>query len=299
MITPARPATSHVQHLISRRDVLKGTALAALGLPWLGTLTAQAAALPSLPDRTHGIKLGIATYSFSTLTVEQIIPIVSQMGVKSVALFRAHAPWGTGTVEECRTAVKKFADAGIAVTSTGVVQLKNDEAVVRKAFENVRGAGLNKMCGQPTPDAFPLVEKFVKEFDVRVAIHNHGPTDLYPQAADAMKAIQQYDARIGLCVDVGHGWLADEDPVATIRQCRDRIFEVHLKDTIGPKDGKSVDAGPVVVGRGLLDLKAIMKALVDIKFAYEAEFEYEEKVADKVAGVAQSLGYVRGLLAAM
>ena len=285
---------------ITRRTALKTAAVAALAYPFLRPFSALAAdASMTPPNRTHGIKLGLATYSLNTLTVDQIIPIVRQFDLKTVSLFRLHAPWGTGTVEECRTAVQKFADAGITVTSTGVVNLPNEEPVVRKAFENIRGAGLKKFCGRPTPEALPLVEKFVKEYDLTVAIHNHGPTDLYPTAADVMKAIKPYDRRIGVCVDVGHGWLADEDPAAAIRASADRLYEVHLKDTRGPKDGKSTDAGPVIVGRGLLDFKAIMAALVQVKFAHEAEFEYEEAVPNKVPGIAESLGYVRGLLAAM
>ncbi len=290
---------SHSTRLLSRRAALKGAALAALGYPLLRPLSLLAAAPASLPDRTHGIKLGLASYTLSTLSVDQVIAVTSQLELKTVALFRLHAPWATGTVEECRTVVKKFADAGITVTSTGVVELPNEEAAVRKAFENIRGAGLKKFCGRPTVESLPLVEKFVKEYDVVVAIHNHGPTDRYPKSADALKAILPYDKRIGLCVDVGHGWLADEDPAETIRMAKDRVYEVHLKDTRGPKDGKFSDSGPVIVGRGLLDFKAIMAALVEIKFAHEAEFEYEEPVPNKVPGLAESVGYVRGLLAAM
>jgi inosose dehydratase len=283
----------------SRRDALKGAALAAIGFPLLRPLSMFAAAPISLPDRTRGIKLGLASYTLNTLTVDQVIAVASQLELKTVSLFRLHCPWGTGTVEECRAVVKKFADAGITVTSTGVVELPNEETVVRKAFDNIKGAGMKKFVGRPTIESLPLVEKFVKEYDLTVAIHNHGPTDRYPKAADAYKAIQPYDKRIGLCVDVGHGWLADEDPAATIRLARDRIYEVHLKDTRGPKDGKSSDAGPVIVGRGLVDIKAVLAALVEIKFAHEVEFEYEEPVPNKVPGLAESVGYTRGLLAAL
>jgi sugar phosphate isomerase/epimerase len=289
----------HPTHSFSRRTALKGAALAAIGYPLLRPLSALAAAPVSVSGRTRGIKLGLASYTLNTLSVDQVIAVVRQLELKTVSLFRLHAPWGTGTVEECRAVVQKFAAEGITVTSTGVVELPNDEAVVRKAFDNVSGAGLRKFVGRPTLESLPLVEKFVREYDVIVAIHNHGPTDRYPKSIDAYNAILPFDRRIGLCVDVGHGWLADEDPAATILAARDRIYEVHLKDTRGPKDGKFSDAGPVIVGRGLLDFKAIMAALVEIKFAHEVEFEYEEPVPNKVPGLAESVGYIRGLLAAM
>jgi len=284
----------------TRRDALKGAAVAVLGLPWLRPASASAAEPAPPSDRTHGVRLGIASYSLASLTVEQVIPIVLQLEIKTVSLFKNHAPWSTGTPEQCRAAVQKFTDAGIAVTSTGVVDLPNDEAAVRKAFENVRGAGLKKFCGRPALDAFPLVDRCVKEYDLRVAIHNHGPADLYPSPYDATKAAQAFDPRIGLCIDVGHCWLGGVDPVAAVRDCHERLYEVHLKDSLGPRGGGKIsDPHPVVVGRGVLDIRGILGALIDVKFAGETEFEFEQKVKDRVPGLAESVGFVRGMLAAM
>lgn len=259
----------------------------------------MSAALPALTRRAHGIRLGIASYSFATLTVDQVIPIVNELEIGTVSLFSAHAPWATGTVEACRVAVRKFADAGIEVTSTGVIDLPNDEAVVRKAFDNVRGAGLSKMAGRPAPSAFPLVEKFVRETDVRVAVHNHGPGDLYPTVADAIKAIRPYDPRIGLCIDVGHSWQAGENPAAALRAFPERLYEVHLWDTKAPNDGTTKRTEQVVVGEGIVDLKAVLDALIDIGYSQQAELEYQEKTRDKVLCVAESVGYLRGMLAAV
>jgi sugar phosphate isomerase/epimerase len=283
---------------LTRRQLLTRSA-AALGATLLRPASALAAEAMTPPDRTHGIKLGLATYSLNTLPLDQVITVAKALGFQTVGLFRAHAPFATGTLEECKAAVQKCTDAGLKPTSTGVVNITLDEAAARKAFENLKGCGMTKFCGRPTPDALPLAEKLCKEYDLKCAIHNHGPTDLYPQGQDVLKAVKSLDHRIGLCLDVGHGWLADENPAATIRSAGDRLFELHLKDTKGPKDGKSVDAGPVAVGRGLLDFKGIMAALVQVKFAGEASFEYEEKRPDKVAGIAESVGYIRGLLAAM
>jgi inosose dehydratase len=283
----------------TRRDALKGAAVAALGLPWLRPASATAAEPAPRADRTRGVRLGIASYSLSSLTVEQVIPVVLQLEIKTVSLFHTHAPWSTGTPEECQAAVRKFADAGIAVTSTGVVDLPNDEAVVRKAFGNVRAAGLRKFCGRPALDAYPLVERCVREFDLRVAIHNHGPGDLYPSPYDAMKAARAYDPRIGLCIDVGHCWLGGVDPAAAIRDCHERLFEVHLKDSLRPAGGgKTSDTHPAVVGHGSMDIRGILGALIDVGYAGETEFEFEQKVKDRVPGLAESVGYVRGMLAA-
>ncbi len=216
-----------------------------------------------------------------------------------MSLHSAHAPWATGTVEACREVVTKFADAGIRVTSTGVIDLPNDEAIVRKAFENVRGAGLSKMAGRPAPAALPLVEKFVRETDVRVAVHNHGTGDLYPTASAAMKIIQPYDSRIGLCIDVGHGWQAGENPAAAIRACSERLYEVHLWDTRVPNDGTAPNPVPVPMGEGIVNIREIVESLIAIKYSHQAELEYLERVKDKVWGVVESIGYLRGMLATL
>ncbi|HUB66353.1 MAG TPA: sugar phosphate isomerase/epimerase, partial [Candidatus Methylacidiphilales bacterium] len=133
-------------------------------------------------------------------------------------------------------------------------------------------------------------------YDIKIAIHNHGPTDLYPTGEDAWKAVQPYDKRIGLCIDVGHAWRAGGDPVSEIHGCSERLYQVHLKDTRGPKGTGTKDPSPVIVGHGDLDIKGILAALVQIQYPYRCDFEYEEKVDDQLPGLAESVGYVRGVL---
>lgn len=282
----------------TRRTLLQGSA-AALGATLLRPVSALAANAMTPPDRTHGIKLGLSSYSLNSLPLDQFIPVAKALGFQHVTAFRAHVPFATGNLADCKAAMQKLTDAGLKVTSTGVINITTDEAAARKAFDNLKGCGMQKFCGRPAHEALSLTEKLCREYDLVCAIHNHGPTDLYPTGPDVLKAVRSLDRRVGLCLDVGHGWLADENPADTIHQAGARLFELHLKDTKGPKDGKSTDAGPVAVGRGLLDIKGIMAALVQVKFTGEASFEYEEQRPDKVAGVAESLGYVRGVLAAL
>jgi sugar phosphate isomerase/epimerase len=279
---------------MGRRSALKMAGLSAIGLSLLN--------IPALAEeaaRPRELTLGVASYSLNKLTVAGVIALLKQLQIDRVSLYKTHCPWTTGTPETCREIVRKFSDAGISVTSTGVIDLTKDEAANRVAFANVRAAGLPMLCGRPALDALPLVEKLVKEYDIKVAIHNHGPGDLFPTGEDAWKVIQNYDKRIGLCLDVGHAFRAGGDPVTNIHKCHERLYEVHLKDTKGPKGGNTKDPGPVVVGRGTMGIKAILSALLEVNYSGSVEFEYEEKTDDKIPGLAESIGYVRGMLSAL
>jgi inosose dehydratase len=142
------------------------------------------------------------------------------------------------------------------------------------------------------------VDKLVKEYDLKLAIHNHGPTQELATGMDVWKAVQAYDRRIGLCLDVGHGFRAGENPAATIRQCSERLYEVHLRDTM-VTGGALKDPQPAIIGHGLLDFRSIIAALLEVKYPFQAEFEYEKKEDNRLPGLAESVGCVRGLLAGM
>jgi inosose dehydratase len=289
----------------TRREILKSAAVSALAVPFLGTSIARAAEStapapkPALPPASSPLHLGLATYSLAKLPVEGVIEALKQIDITGVSLYKSHAPWADGTPAECRAIVSKFKDEGITVTSTGMIELPNDEAIIRKAFDNVRGAGLNQCCGWvKNTESLPLVDKLVKEYDLKIAIHNHGPTEALATGMDVWKAVQPYDVRIGLCLDVGHGFRAGENAADTIRQCRQRIYQVHIRDTKAT-DGGMKDPEPVVVGRGLLDFRAIVSALLEIKYPFQAEFEYEKKEENRLPGLSESVGYIRGLVRAL
>jgi sugar phosphate isomerase/epimerase len=147
-------------------------------------------------------------------------------------------------------------------------------------------------------DAYPLVEKFVKEFDIKLAVHNHGPEDkVYPSPFDAWKAVRPYDERIGLCIDVGHAARAGADPAAAIHQCHTRLYDVHFKDSLA--DAGAVKDLPTEVGRGKLDIKGILAALIEVKYQHVVAFEYEKRSDNPVPGLAESINQVRKLLAEM
>ncbi|MEO7413311.1 MAG: sugar phosphate isomerase/epimerase [Opitutaceae bacterium] len=291
--------------LLSRRGALKRAALSVLALPLLNAPAALRAAVatsaapsPANRDRTRGIKLGVASISLQSLPIEAVASALKQLEIGYVSIFRTHAAFEKGTPEECRAAAAAFRAAGIAVATTSVVNLLNDEALLRKAFENVKAAGLSLMTCRPVPAAMPLIERFVKEYDIRLAIHNHGPEDKdFPGPDETLKLIQPYDARIGLCLDVGHAMRAKADVPAAVRRCAARLYDVHLKDSLSLPG--SVTDIPTEVGRGQMDIRGILAALVDIKYSGVVAFEYERVGVNPLIGLSESVGYVRGVLASL
>ncbi len=153
------------------------------------------------------------------------------------------------------------------------------------------------MVCKPEPVALPLVSRLAKEYDLKLAIHNHGPEDkTYPSADDVWKAIQPLDARVGLCFDVGHARRAGDDPVEVIRKYAPRLHDLHLKDTTAQRE--DLDFGGIEAGAGRLDLPGILRALLDIRYAGVVTYEFDKVVANPVPGLAESFGYVRGRLKA-
>jgi inosose dehydratase len=292
--------------LVTRREAIAKAALAGMLLPMLGATRALSAgsgepAVPG-PDAGQRLTLGLAGYSLRKLPTDAAIAALVEMQIKSVSVFRVHVPILLGTPDECRAAAQKFRDAGIAIASTGVVTLVNSEASMRRAFECGRAAGLTTMAASyaepPGRDALLLTERFVREYDIRLAFHNHGPEDrIFPSPYDVWDAVQPYDPRMGLCIDVGHSYRAGVDPVEAILKCRARLYDVHLKDTlVGAGVKKDI---PVGLGFGRLDTRPILAALVEINFPYQAGLEYEVETPDPIPGIAQSYGYMRGVLATL
>lgn len=295
----------------TRREALKTAALGALAVPVLGAVARGAekkqaapppAALPSytsFPDgRENGLRLGIASYSLRNLPLDEAIATVKVMRISNIALFRLHCNWETAPVAECRAVGEKLKAAGLKLTGSGVINLPNDEAKCRSAFENVRAAGMATMICKPEIAALPLVAKLAKEFDQKLAIHNHGPEDkVYPTPGVAFEAIKSLDARIGLCIDVGHAVRGGEDAVSAIRKYAARVYDVHMKDSVAvPGAMKDI---PIEVGAGRLDIRGVLRALLDIKYNGVVAFEYEKVAGNPVTGLAESIGYVRGVLAAL
>ena len=220
----------------------------------------QTSGLADLPWR--GLKVGLASYSFSKLPLEATIKGIRRLGVNYVSIKDAHLPMKS-TPAERRAVVQKFQDAGITPLSCGVIGLSGDKSQLRNTFDYARDAGIRTIVCKPTRECLPVLNDLVKEYGLKLAIHNHGPEDkVWPSPLDVWAAIQKYDERIGVCVDVGHTARCGVEPVEAIRTWPSRLYDVHFKD-LTSKDGKS---RPVEVGHGVLDVRGMLKALLDIGY---------------------------------
>lgn len=287
-------------NLFSRREIIKNGVLASAALPLMSNSVRAASFAPPVEaspngDPWHGLKVGVASYTLRKMPLDATIKAIQRVGLRYVSIKDFHMPMKT-TAEERRAVVQKFKDAGITPLSCGNVTMQNDEANIRAAFEYARDAGLPTIVCSPHPDSMPILDRMVKEFDIKLAIHNHGPEDKrFPSPYDAWKAAEKYDQRIGLCIDVGHTARAKVDPAEAIIKCRARLYDLHLKDINSTaSDGKTLE-----IGRGVLDIKPMLQALLKIKYSYLVSFEYEKDENDPLPGLSESVGYTKALLAGM
>jgi inosose dehydratase len=277
----------------SRRDFLKlaGLTTAAGSLP-LSELLANPAPLAS--KGSIPFDLGIASYTFRSFTFDQAIEMTKRLDIKKMTLKDMHLPMKS-TDEEIKAALGKMKNAGLELSSLGVIYMKTEDEV-HKAFAYAKKAGIKLMIGVPDAPLLELAEIKVKETDIALAIHNHGPTDQrYPSPESAYKLIEKMDKRMGLCIDVGHTQRLGVDPSDEIARFYDRLFDVHIKD-VSSADSKGTT---VEIGRGVIDATKLLRTLMKLKYSGTIHFEHEKDQKDPLPGVAESVGYVRGVLATL
>jgi inosose dehydratase len=217
--------------------------------------------------------------------------MTNRVGLKYFALKSFHLPMES-TKDEILAAAAKVRAGGLDLYGCSVVVLQNEKEV-SQAFEYAKTARMPMIIAQPAADLLNLLEQKVKEYDIKLVIHNHGPEDHnFPSPIETLAKIKSMDPRIGLCIDVGHVRRSGFDPSECIKKCADRLMDIHIKDL------KTIQLVSDVceVGRGKLDIPGILKTLMDIKFKGIVAFEYEKDLNDPLAGLAESVGYTRGVL---
>ena len=283
---------------LSRRQVIKSGVLAAIGSTFV---TSNSMAHPpgneeitAEHDAWQNFKVGVASYTFRKLSVDDTIKAMKRLDLHYISIKDFHLSLNSTTAER-KSVIQKFKDAGITPLSCGNITMQNDEKNIRNAFEYARDSGIPTIVCSPHPDSMAILDKMVKEFDIKLAIHNHGPEDKrFPSPYDAYKAVQNYDKRLGLCIDVGHTARAKVDPAESIIKCKDRLYDLHFKDiNTTEANGRTIEGG-----RGVLDLSSIVRALQKVKYSHLVSIEFEEWENDPLPSVAETAGYAKGLLAA-
>ena len=278
---------------LSRRNFLRSGALAGAALSVPVPLVGQGQA----PTTPSPVRLGLASYTFRNFTRAQMIGYMQQLNVNALNAkdVKDHLP--TDPAQEA-AAVSAYTAAAIKLHAAGAIYfLKDEDEDIRTKFEYCKQAGVSVIvAGDPTPASLPRVEKFVKLYDIRIAIHNHGPEDkLWQSPLDILKLIKNMDPRIGCCIDVGHTVRAGTDVVDAIHQVGPRLFNMHMKDLTDFRSKES----QVAVGRGKMPVRAIFEALVATRYRGFVDLEYEVHADDPMPGVTESFAYMRGVLAGM
>lgn len=261
---------------------------------------ASVAAIPSLGNATvmnstekasADFPLGFAGFSFLRFDLDKTIAMMKRLGVTNLSLKEFHLPLNSNqqAVDVVR---KKLSEGGINMYTVGVVYMRSKEAV-DQAFSYAQMCGVNMIVGVPNPELLEYTEEKVKATNIRMAIHNHGPEDkLYPSPKDVYDRIKGMDNRMGLCIDIGHTLRAGVLPEKAVVEYKDRLFDLHVKDvTAMQKDAKVIE-----IGRGAINIPAFVKALKKVNYSGVCSIEYEKDMNDPLAGMAESVGYLKGVL---
>ncbi len=283
-------------YTLTRRHALRMAALGVAGsLPSRAADSRWTTKQPS--DPFGGLHVGLTSFSTRELSLDDTIGLLTTLGIENIALKYFHLPLRSSPAE--RAAVRqKLADAGVRVLGCGVVGFKDDEADMRRKLDYVRDTGAAVVTVTIPEEAFALLDRVVKDYNVRVAIHTHGPEDQLDywrwDATRIMPMIEGLDHRIGVCVDVGHTFRLPLDPVKAIRVCGDRLYDVHLKD-LKEASRRRLD---VPLGRGVVDIRGVLRALQQMNYRHHVALEYEADPKAPQLGIAESFGFLRGVLGA-
>ena len=245
------------------------------------------------PETIETFKLGIAGYTFHKFDLDKTLETLKTTDVQYLCIKDFHLSF-SNTDDEIKAFHSKLAEYGVTGYGVGPIYMKTKEEVDR-AFDYAKRVGVKLIVGVPNYELLPYVSEKVAEYDMQYAIHLHGPDiELYPDADDVWENVKDLDPRMGMCLDIGHDRRNGKDPVADLEKYHSRVFDVHLKDVTGAtKLGYSVE-----VGRGILDIPGFVRMLRKVKYSGIVSLEHERDMDNPFMGIAESIGYFRGVVAA-
>ncbi|MDQ6871051.1 MAG: sugar phosphate isomerase/epimerase [Gemmatimonadota bacterium] len=284
-----------------RRSFLKlatlgvtGAALSQSGTPnRAGARTLDTVASPAAGN---GLKLGVASYSLRNFSRQQAIEMTKALGTPYINLKSMHLPYES-TAVEIAAARREIEGAGLQIVGGGMITFETDtDDGVRKYFDYAKAAGMPLIVGTSKPAVLRRIEKFVRQYDIKLAIHNHGPEDPdFPSPYDVLKAMKGMDPRMGLCMDIGHTVRTGTDPVRAAADAGLRLLDMHAKDLRDLRDKES----QCIVGEGRIPVPALFRQLERMKYSGYVNLEYEIEPDNPMPGMKQSFSYMRGVLAGL
>jgi inosose dehydratase len=276
----------------SRRNFIQQTALGIAGVVSMPIISKTTPSNTFKGKAASLFPVGIAGYTFAKFDLEKSIAMMKRVGIQNLSLKDFHLPLNSSD-EKIKSVMAQFADAGVNVYAVGVIYMKTQQAV-DEAFAYAKKVGVKLIVGVPNYDLLDYTEQKVKETDIRIAIHNHGPEDaLYPGPQQVYDRIKNRDQRMGLCLDIGHAARAGANLEKAIKDYKSRLYDLHIKDiTIAAKDGKAIE-----LGRGVIDFSALVKALKANNYKGMCSIEFEKDMTDPLPGIAESVGYFNGVMA--
>ncbi len=245
------------------------------------------------PETGEPFRLGMAGYTFVKFDLDKTLETLEQADVHYLCIKDFHLPFNS-TDQQISDFHAKLKSKGVTGYAVGPIYMKT-EAEVDRAFDYAKRVGVKLIVGVPNVELLPYVDKKVKEYDFHYAIHLHGPDiALFPDADDVWNHVKDLDPRIGMCLDVGHDTRNGKDPVADLKKYHTRVFDVHIKDVTGnTKQGYSVE-----IGRGIIDFPAFVRMLREVNYTGVCSLEHEKKMDNPFMGIAESIGYFRGIIEA-
>jgi Sugar phosphate isomerases/epimerases len=245
------------------------------------------------PETGEPFKIGMAGFSFVRFDLDQTLEVMEKLKVTYLCIKDFHLPFNS-TDEEIAAFHAKLAAKGVVGYAVGPIYMKTEQEV-DNAFEYARRVGVKTIVGVPNVELLPYVDQKVKEYGFNYAIHLHGPDiELFPDAEDVWNHTKDLDPRIGMCLDIGHDIRNGKDPVKDLKKYHSRVFDIHIKDVTGDtKLGYSVE-----IGRGIIDFPGFVKMLRKVGYTGVCSLEHEKNMQDPFLGIAESIGYFRGVIRA-
>ena len=250
------------------------------------------------PSRTveSPIRLGVASYSLRNFSRDYAIHAIRDIGTRFVNIKSFHQPYESGK-EQLEAGRRAFESAGLQIVGGGTITLdRTDDADIGFYFDYARVSGMPLMVIAPTRETLPRIERFVREYDIEVAVHNHGPEDEhFPGPQDVLPVIRDMDPRVGVCLDVGHTARTGIDVVEAAEMCGQRLLDIHMKDLKDLTDRES----QTVVGEGAIPVARLFRALTRMNYGGYVNLEYEIDPFDPVPGMKRSFAFMRGVLSGL